>query len=72
MNSSTKFAADVRAALPEPGTTPIEHLRHVVAAFEICPDEELVKMATYNVYGDGVTTGLTWGDLRALLAQLES
>ena len=57
----------------EPGTDPVERLRHTLAIYEgQITDDEWVIRATSNVYGPGVTTGLTWGDLRALLAKLDS
>lgn len=71
MNTHTQFAEEVKASLPEPGTTPVEHLRHTVASMAKRPDDDMVQMATYNIYGVGVTTGLTVGDLRALLAQVD-
>lgn len=66
------YARDVRAKLGDPGNDPISRLRHVVKAFAECStDEEWVIRATGNIYGDGVTTGLTWGDLRAILAMVD-
>lgn len=66
-----QFAQDARDKCGDPGTTPVEHLRHVVAAFQDQPDSDMVVTASYNVYGDGVTTGMTWGDLRAILGMLD-
>lgn len=59
------------STIPEPGTTPGEHLRHTLAAYLDCPDDGLAIMATSRI-GDGpsVRTGLTWGDLRAIHAQV--
>ena len=54
---------------PEP-TTPAERLAHTLAAHEGTDDSWMVVEATNNVYGDGVRTGLTLGDLRALHQQL--
>ena len=50
---------------PEPSTL-AERLAHTVKAFNHRPGDELAIEATRGVYGDGVTTGLTWDDLRAL------
>lgn len=50
---------------PEP-TTPAERLSHTLRAHAEQPDNWVVVEATNNVYGDGVRTGLTLGDLRAL------
>jgi hypothetical protein len=50
-------------------TTPVEALVHVVAVWEGEPDDRMMIDATSNVYGPGIRTGLTLGDLRAL-AQL--
>lgn len=52
---------------PEP-STPAEALAHVVAVYKDEDDARLMVQATHNIYGDGVSTGLTTGDLRALLA----
>ncbi|MFI8499485.1 hypothetical protein ACIGFK_13450 [Streptomyces sp. NPDC085524] len=54
---------------PEP-TTPLESLAHTLAAHAEQSDDWVVVEATNNVYGDGVRTGLTLGDLRALHQQL--
>ncbi len=55
---------------PQPGDDPIEHLRHVVAVYHDTPADDYVLIASSNIYGDGVRTGLTHGDLRALLQRL--
>ncbi|MGW3321170.1 hypothetical protein [Streptomyces virginiae] len=54
---------------PEP-TTPIGRLTHTLAAHADQDDSWLVVEVTNNVYGDGIRTGLTLGDLRALHRQL--
>jgi hypothetical protein len=54
---------------PEP-TTPTERLTHTLRAHAEQDDTWVVVEATNNVYGDGVRTGLTLGDLRALHARL--
>lgn len=62
-------------SLPAPGNA-IANLRHTIAAYERYgsqpADGELAIHATGGVYGDGVKTGLTWGDLREILRALES
>jgi hypothetical protein len=50
--------------------TPAEALAHVLAVWAGEPDNRLMIEATNGIYGDGVRTGLTLGDLRALAAQL--
>lgn len=55
--------------LPPPGDTPLEKLRHTIAAFAGAPDDGWVAKATCGKYGDGVVTGLTWGDLRSLASE---
>ncbi len=68
---------DARRRYPDPGTTPIEHLRHTVAVFADQPDDAVAVRATASIYppdetiGTGMRrgeTGLTHGDLRAILA----
>ena len=51
-------------------TTPTEALAHVLKVLADEPDDALMVKATDGIYGDGVRTGLTLGDLRALAAQL--
>jgi hypothetical protein len=51
-------------------TTPTETLAHVLGVYAAEPDNCLLLTATSGVYGDGVRTGLTVGDLRALQAAL--
>ncbi len=67
-----QFAAKVMAELPAPGDDPVSHLRHTVAAFADEDPDKMVVLATMGVYPDHGQTGLTWGDLRALLAMVES
>lgn len=54
---------------PKP-TTPAENLAHLLAVYADESDDRLMIQATDGIYGDGVRTGLTLGDLRALAAQL--
>lgn len=62
-----------RNAIDEYGATPAtpaEALAHVLTVYASEPDDRLMVQATSNIYGDGVVTGLTMGDLRALAARL--
>lgn len=54
---------------PEP-TTPAERLAHTLAAHADTDGSWLVAEATSNIYGDGVRTGITLDDLRAVQQQL--
>ena len=56
---------EFRAAHPDP-SDPVAHTLSVYAGE---PDEAFVIVASGNIYGEGVRTGLTWGDLRRLAAQ---
>lgn len=58
-----------KQGVPDPDGTPIGNLRHTVAVCCDTPDSVWVVGATVNIYAH--RTGLTMGDLRALLAQLE-
>lgn len=51
-------------------TTPVEALAHVLAVYDGEPDDRLMIQATSGIYGNGIRTGLTLGDLRALAARL--
>jgi hypothetical protein len=46
---------------PDPVSDPIGH---TLAVYGGAPPDDFVIVATSNVYGDGVRTGITWGDLR--------
>ncbi|WP_435643902.1 hypothetical protein ACR9VJ_26605 [Streptomyces sp. H49] len=63
-----------REAMAEYGnaapTTAEEALAHVLKVFADTPDDRLMIEATIGIYGQGVRTGLTFGDLRALAARL--
>jgi hypothetical protein len=48
----------------------LQALAHVVAVFADAPDDQVMIQATSNIYGQGVRTGLTMGDLRVLAAKL--
>lgn len=64
-------AQEIRDRLPEPGVTPLEHLRHALAAHASTPGDQIAVQATAGIYGRTVVTGLTFGDLRALLVELD-
>lgn len=76
----SKIAREARETLPQPDGTALGNLRHTVAAFVDSKPNKIVVQATGNVYpsGPGVITtpsgatytGLTHGDLRELLSQL--
>ena len=62
-----------REAMEQYGAAPVtpeQALAHVLAVFSDEPDNRLMIEATNGIYGDGVRTGLTMGDLRALAARL--
>jgi len=50
----------------------LEALAHVLKVFADEDDSSLVVEATNNIYGQGVRTGLTMGDLREIAARLQS
>ncbi|MEV6680706.1 hypothetical protein AB0N09_28150 [Streptomyces erythrochromogenes] len=66
MNSLTRHLQ----AYPNPPATHVEALEQVLAAHAGEPENGLAITATSGVYGQGIRTGLTWGHLRALLAEL--
>lgn len=53
----------LRLTRPE---TLLDRLRHTLAVCDDQSADEIALLATSNVVGDGVVTGLTWGDLRRL------
>lgn len=55
---------------PKPPTNPTDALLHTLDAYQDSPDTDAVIIATSGMYGRGVRTGLTWGDLRAIAAKL--
>lgn len=59
---STRFADEARERYPDPS----DPVAHTLAVYADTPNEQFVIIATSNVYGDKVTTGMTWGDLRRL------
>ena len=71
MSDPIKDAADEVAQFPPFSDDPVDRLRHTLAAFADTPDDRQLVTATANVPGMPEWTGLTWGDLRALLAKLD-
>lgn len=55
---------------PKPPEDAIGKALHVLDAFDECGDDMQVVTATSNVYGRGVVTGLTLGDLRELVEMI--
>lgn len=62
-----KRTYELREKYPDPGTDPVARLRHVVDVFADEPTDSMAVLATSGVHESG-KTGLTWGDLKALLA----
>lgn len=56
----------IREMWPEPPKTLKDKLFHFLDSYPEVSDGAVVLMATSNVYGRGVITGLTMGDIRAL------
>lgn len=64
-----------REAMEQYGDEPadaLEALAHVLKIYADEHDSRLMIEATNNIYGPGVRTGLTMGDLRAIAAQLNA
>lgn len=65
---------DMIAKYPQPGDSPVERLAHVNAMFaddtDVTPAGWAIQ-ATSNLYGEGVRTGITYGDLRAIEREIE-
>lgn len=57
-------------ANPHPGADPVARLKHVNARFAGMDPDEFAIVATVDVYRDGDTTGLTYGDLRVLAERI--
>jgi hypothetical protein len=64
--------AEFAERFPHPGDDPVARLAHVVDLHPVMPDGEWAVVATSNAYAVGGETGLTYGDLRALLARVEA
>jgi hypothetical protein len=61
---------DIRELWPDPPETLTDRLQHFVDSWPSVPDSTVVVMATSGVYGVGVMTGLTMGDIRTLAGDL--
>ncbi|NED31083.1 hypothetical protein [Streptomyces sp. SID8499] len=62
-----------REAMEQYGAAPadaLEALVHVLKVHSDEPDSRLMIEATNGIYGNGVRTGLTMGDLREIAARL--
>ncbi|WP_280502043.1 hypothetical protein [Nocardia farcinica] len=58
---------NIGASLPDFTGDPVDRLAHTLAAYSESADDAWAVEATRNVVPGHDTTGLTWGDLRALL-----
>lgn len=72
MPTTPRSNAEIIAELGPAPTTPGEALRHIATLYADTPDDQLMIQGTYNVYGRGVFTGLTMGDLRAIADAIEA
>lgn len=66
-----RIAREAREQYGPAPTNPAEALAHVLCAYADQPDDRMMIEATIGIYGDGVRTGLTIGDLRAIQHQLD-
>lgn len=64
-----KRTFELRDQYPDPGTDPVARLRHVLDVEAEMPDDQFVHIATSGIHP--ARTGLTFGDLRKLLALTE-
>jgi len=60
---------DIRDLWPDPPDSLRDRLQHFVDCWPDVPDPTVVVLATSGVYGTGLTTGLTMGDIRTLAAR---
>jgi hypothetical protein len=72
MSSMDRIAREAAATYGPQPTTPAEALAHVLCAYAQEPDDHMVVTATNGIYGPGVRTGLTVGDLRSIQQQLDA
>lgn len=61
---------NIAAALPEFTDDPVDRLAHTLAAYADSSGGDWAIRATSNAVPEYPVTGLTWDDLRAILAQL--
>jgi hypothetical protein len=67
----TTINSDAIRTYGKPPATPEDALAHVLCAFANLPDDHMLIQATNGLYGDGVRTGLTKGDLKAIQRRLD-
>lgn len=70
MSSMDRIRRETIEQYGDAPTTPLEALDHTLAVWADEGDDWLMVEATNGIYGNGVRTGLTMGDLRALRAAL--
>lgn len=70
--SMDQHRADIIRQYGPAPTSPLEALTHVVRIYEGVSDDRVMVSATSGIYGNGVQTGLTLGDLRSLRARLSA
>lgn len=61
----------IRQEYGDQPTNELEALEHTLAVYADEPDARWVLTATRNMYDEGVTTGLTLGDLRKIARKLK-
>lgn len=71
MTAMDSYARDAAKTYGPQPTTPEAALAHVLCAFAQQPDDAMVITVTDSIYGDGLRTGLTFGDLRAIQRRLD-
>lgn len=72
MPTMDSYARDAAKTYGPQPTTPADALAHVLRVFAQQPDDAMVITVTDSIYGDGIRTGLTFGDLRAIQRQLDA
>lgn len=60
---------DIRELWPDPPESLRDRLQHFVDNWPGVPEQTVVVMATSGVYGIGVLTGITMGDIRTLASR---
>lgn len=71
MRSMNQIRREAMEQYGDAPTNAAEALTHVLAVYVDESDDRLMIEATNGIYGQGVRTGLTMGDLRALAASLK-